>query len=247
MQSRLWKAGFIVAVAALWEAAGRSGDQLLLPPLSTVLTTMTSLLLSGELTDNFMASMTRLGEGLVAAAIIAFVAAKMIRSSEPVRDAVAPTLATIAAMPWIALLPVVVLLFGIGEAAKALTVAACAIFPMLSQAVSGEDDASPRRNANPVRWNEPTRAMASGTYSDAFDFQVKAFSFKSLRVGFSYGLAALIVAEFFASNSGLGYLMLQYMQMFNTPALYAITLVVFIIGVVGVALLNALENATAKH
>ena len=252
MRSRLMKAGVAVAIAAaiglIWEVAGRAANPMRFPPLSAVLAAMVSGFTSGNLTHQLQASLLVLAAGLFATAIVAFGAGRLIRANEEVRSAVAPSVAALAAMPFIALVPLVLLYFGYNNlASRVVAIVICATFPMLDQLLR-EPAARPRRRfVFASQRNEPVRAIMAGApvaidESSPWDMPIAA----PLRAAFSYGLSTLIFAEVIGSNSGLGFFIMRALSTFDLAAAEAGILVVGMVAAVGLGVLSAGKSQEAK-
>src|SRR5712691_13054617 len=104
----------------LWEGLARLGwiDQRFFPAPSSILATFAHLSASGELWANLAASLTRLFWGCLVGGIPALALGLAMGLYRPVRAIVDPLVAATYPVPKSAILPLVLLIFGLGEASK---------------------------------------------------------------------------------------------------------------------------------
>ena len=129
----------IAAFLALWEIAPRTGlvDEVFLPPFTTVIGAFADLVGSGGLADHLAASLSRALVGFSVAVVVAVPLGVAIGWYKPVADLLNPILEVFRNTAALALLPVFVLILGIGETSKiALVIYACT-FPILLNTISG--------------------------------------------------------------------------------------------------------------
>jgi NitT/TauT family transport system permease protein len=248
MPSWLVKTGLVLAIATIWEIAGRLGHSIVFPPLSAVLAAMVSRFVSGDLGRQLEMSLLVLGGGLLATAIVAFGAGKLIRANEALRKAAALSVAALAAMPFLALVPLILIYFGYNDpASRVIAILICATFPMLDQLLREPASPSQPRFAFPIQRNEPVRATMAGApvaivESSGWDLPVAA----PLRAAFTYGLSTLIFAEMVGSSSGLGFFIMRALTTFDLAAAEAGILVVGMVAAAGLATLSVGESQAAK-
>lgn len=129
----------IAALAATWEGAPRLGlvDRVFLPPLSEVLVAWWELLRSGQLAEHVGASLTRSLAGLGLAVLTAIPLGLLIGWYQPLAELLSPLLEVFRNTAALALLPVFVLILGLGETSKiALVLYACS-WPILLNTIAG--------------------------------------------------------------------------------------------------------------
>jgi hypothetical protein len=123
----------------IWELSARLGmiDTRFFPAPITILHTLIGLMDSGVLWIHTWASLQRLFWGFILGGIPALVLGIIMGLSRPVRAAIDPIIAATYPIPKSAILPLILLIFGLGEASKIVMVAIGMFYPICINAVAG--------------------------------------------------------------------------------------------------------------
>jgi sulfonate transport system permease protein len=196
-----------LAIILLWQAACAAGlvPARVLPAPSDVALAGWKLMISGELARNIAVSFWRASTGLVIGGGIGFafgLANGLSQLSSKLTDT---TLQMVRNIPHLAVIPLVILWFGIDEAAKLFLVALGVFFPIYLNTLHG------------IRTVDPQLIEMGRIYgmTDAELFRRVIFpgALPSIFVGLRFALGimwlTLIVAETIAASSGLGYMAMQ--------------------------------------
>src|SRR5262249_3305141 len=129
------------AAILLWQAASTAGmiDPLFLPSPLQIAVSLKALAMSGELARHFGASLMRVGIGWFLGAAGGGLVGTLIGLFPTWRSAGLPFISALFPIPKIALLPLLILWLGIGEASKVATIALGVFFPMAISAYAGVD------------------------------------------------------------------------------------------------------------
>jgi NitT/TauT family transport system permease protein len=129
----------ILIVLAAWEAATRYGlvSKALVPDLGSVAAAFWQLALSGELLFNASHSLGRAFAGLAAATAFGVVAGLLMATVRPVRLLVNPLVQVFYPMPKSALIPVVMVWFGLGDLSKIVLIFLGCILPVIVSTYNG--------------------------------------------------------------------------------------------------------------
>ncbi|MEU7474610.1 ABC transporter permease [Lentzea sp. NPDC042327] len=235
--------GKVVAIAvvlAVWEIAPRFGlvDSTFLPPFSTVLESWWDLAVSGKLLDNTQASLVRSLSGFGLAVAAAVPLGLLIGWYKPVANLLSPLLEVFRNTAALALLPVFVLLLGIGETSKIAIVCYACTWPVLLNTISA------------VRAVDPTllRLARSMDLSGFRLFQKVILPsavptvFTGVRLAGALSILVLVAAEMVGAKAGLGYLINASQFNFAIPQMYAGIITLSAIGVLFNQVLVALER-----
>ena len=147
-------------------------------------------------------------------------------------------LVALYSIPKITLYPIVLLAFGIGMPAKIAFGAIHGIVPIAIFALSAV------RNLNPV-YAKAARVMRMPPAQIASHVLLPAAIpeiFTGIRIGFSLTLIGTLLGEMFASQRGLGYLLIQAIGLHNVRVIMALTLLLVVIAVTASALLLAVDR-----
>ena len=191
----------------IWQVAAATGllPPLVLPAPSTVLAAAVRLTRSGELPANLLVSALRALAGLAMGGGLGFafgLANGVSRWSEALTDS---TLQMVRNIPHLALIPLVILWFGIGETAKVFLVALGCFFPMYINTLHG------------VRAVDPKLVEMARVYGFTglrlFRRVILPGALPAIIVGLRFALGVmwltLIVAETIAATSGIGHMAMQ--------------------------------------
>ncbi|MEU4791280.1 ABC transporter permease [Micromonospora tulbaghiae] len=236
----LHRSAALLALAAIWETVPRAGlvDRVFLPPLSEVLAAWWELLRSGQLADHVGASLTRSLTGLALAVVTAIPLGLLIGWYRPLADLLSPLLEVFRNTAALALLPVFVLILGLGETSKiALVLYACS-WPILLNTVAGVKGVDPLliRSARSMGLNH-LRLFQKVILPAAVPTV-----FTGVRLAGAYSILVLVAAEMVGAKAGLGYLVNYAQYNFAIPDMYAGIITISAIGLVVNQLLVAGER-----
>jgi NitT/TauT family transport system permease protein len=218
----------VLGFLLLWEAASRAGlvSTLFYPPPSTILRTLASLVARGELQVHLAASCLRIAAGFAWGAGIALLLGVLMGWSKPVRVVLDPLVAAAHPVPRLALLPLILLLFGIGETSRLVVIAISAFFPMLINAAAGVLQIEPiyfevARSFGAPRARVFTRVVLPGSLPAILT---------GARLALVSALRTTLAIELITSDKGLGHLLWFSWETFRTEELYATLAVIAFLG-----------------
>jgi NitT/TauT family transport system permease protein len=230
----------ILVLCLLWEVAPRIGllNPIFFPPLTKILRALVDILGKGSLLADVVVSLRRSIAGFSLAVMVAIpMGLLMGRYSrfEKVTDLLMQTLRN---TPQYALLPVFILVMGIGEASKIAITFYASIWMLLINTVSGVKSVDPLL----------VKAAKSMGTSDVALFRkvVLPASIPSIvsgaRLAVKASVVSVIGAEMLAAQSGVGHLIQNAQLMMRVPEMYAGILTLTVIGLVINYLLVWLEK-----
>ncbi|MDM7854831.1 ABC transporter permease [Cellulomonas alba] len=223
----------IVAFLALWEVAPRAGwvDPVFLPPFSTVARTFAELVADGTLVTHTTTSLARAGAGFAIALVIAVPLGLVIGSSSRVSSYLTPFFEIFRNTAALALLPVFILLLGIGETSKVAIVVYACFFPLLLSAILGV------RTVDPLLVKS-ARSLGIGRvalFAKVVLPSAVPTVFTGIRMAATSSVLVLLAAEMVGAKAGLGYFITYTQFNFQIPEMYA--------GIVAIALVGLAVNA----
>ena len=231
---------FVTTIIVIWElwARRKSASVILFPPPSVIAATLVKQARSGDLLRTVGATLRRLAAGVVLGGVPALFLGLIMGFSAKVRAAVDPLVAAAHSIPKIAVLPILMILLGIGEAPKIAVVAAAAFFPILINTMAGVRQISPIHfevahsygaSAPRIFW----RVLVPGSLPQILS---------GTRLALNGALLITIALEIVAARNGLGAAIWLAWQTLRTEELFAALVVASFLGVSFNATLVRLER-----
>ena len=237
---RLISLGSPLFLLLLWEGLVwvKWLDARFFPPPSTVFVVMAGMINSGELWQHLQISLWRVLAGFVAGALPAVALGLLMGWFRPLHAFFDPLIAAIYPVPKIALLPLFLIWFGLGEITKIVTVAVAVFFVVLITTVNG------------VRLVEPVLIEAAQSYgargwrlfSKVILPATLPAIFTGLRLGLGTALLVIVGAEFVASNKGIGYLIWVSWSTLAVNKMYVGLVVIAVLGLLSTSGLERLRR-----
>lgn len=176
----------------------------LLAPVSAFISLKT-LLLNGDLWMHILASLQRIGIGLLTALLIGIPIGLIIGLSAKIENVVGPSFQFLRMISPLSWMPVVVMLFGIGDAPIYFLLTFSAIWPIILNTASG------MKNINP-QWVELGRSLSATKSEMLFKIMLPAILgdiLNGLRLAIGIVWVVLVPCEMLGVNEGLGYFILD--------------------------------------
>lgn len=208
----------VAALIGLWSLCAWLVDQPILPSPWRVLTTLVDELSQGALIGHFLYSLWRVAASTLLSIALGAPAGLVLGQSQRLNRLFSPLIYLIYPIPKVVFLPVVLLFLGIGELPKITIIFLILFFQVL---VLVRDQAAAIRPELLMS----VRSLGAGRRA-LFRFVYLPASLPAvltaLRQSVGTAVAVLYVAEFFATQKGLGYYInLNGSTLFNYPAMYA--------------------------
>jgi ABC-type nitrate/sulfonate/bicarbonate transport system permease component len=237
----------VVAAFAAWEVATKAAASPYFLPPSSILTTMhrqwfsgpaSNLWLSSDARANLLPSLGRMLGGWAAASLGGIAIGVAIGRLRLFADLAEPIVHFGRAIPVPTLVPLFLFLWGIGTPMEVATIAFAVIWPVLLNTIDGA------RHVDPVHV-ETARAFRLGPGQRLVRIILPSAApkiFAGLRLALSLALVMMIISEFVGSTDGIGREMLQAQSDFDVPVMWAVIILLGILGVVFNAVFGVLEH-----
>jgi sulfonate transport system permease protein len=187
--------------------------------------------LSDGLIAESLFSLRALVLGLLIAIVLGIALGVLLGSIRRLAYLFEPALMALYVTPTVALLPLIVIWCGVGNASTTVIVALSAVFPILVNTMAGVRQLDPH-------WSRAVTAFGGDRFT-AFRLVAIQGSLPEILVGINLGigrgLIGIVVAEMYASSQGIGSLLNSYSHAIRIPELFV---VVIVIGVFGFALVQ---------
>lgn len=220
---------FLVVGLAWWAAAALElAPPFLLPAPETVATTAWELAQEGTLGRHLAVSLARIAAGFTGACLLALPMAIAFGLWPALARALDPIVDFLRHIPPLALIPLLILWLGIGEAQKLAVIILAAFFPIFLSAGTGIAQCDPKLI-------EVGRVCGLGRAAIVRRIVLPAALpsiLVGLRLGFGYSWRALVGAELIAASSGLGYMIVNAENLARTDIVIVGILVIGALGVV---------------
>jgi ABC-type nitrate/sulfonate/bicarbonate transport system permease component len=241
-QPRFYRYGFLVLILGVWELFGPLISPILFSyPSKIVVAAYHLTFVTGELPYYALQSLQVLFYGLGIAVLVGIPLAVVMARVRPVDWALDVPLNALYATPMAALVPLLVLWFGIHMQAKIIVVFLFAVFPVLINTYQGVRECD--KNMLEVARSFRSSEMQIWLHV-LLPFSVPYIA-AGIRLAIGRGLVGMVVAEFFTSISGLGYMITRYAHIFETDKTFVPVLLLMALGVAMTSALKWVERRIA--
>jgi sulfonate transport system permease protein len=229
-----------VVLLASWEVLAQIGwlSPQVLPAPSKVVKTAFKLAISGTLLNDLGVSMLRAGIGFAIGGGIGFALGTLVGFSRIAEAFIDRSVQMIRAIPFLALLPLVIVWFGVGEGQKIFLVSLGVAFPIYINTTLGIRQVDPKLL-------ELGRVQGLGTWQ-LIRRIILPGALPSILTGIRYSLAtawlALVVAETIGAQSGLGFLAMDAREFLRTDVIVLTIVIYALIGVAADSIAKLLER-----
>lgn len=228
----------VLLALGAWELSARFEliSPLFYPPPSEIAASLASLVKSGILISDLSASLKRIFSGFAIGGGAGLLVGLCMGWWRPLRLALDPLVAAVHPVPRLALLPLILLIFGIGETSRILVISMSCFFPLLINAIAGV------RQIDPIHF-EVARNFGARS-PQVFLHVVLPGSLPSVMAGTRLSLISALkttlAIELIIADRGLGHLVWQAWETFRPEELYATLVVIALLGIVMNAALKRL-------
>jgi ABC-type nitrate/sulfonate/bicarbonate transport system permease component len=231
----------VVIFLTIWQFAGSHVNPILLATPTRVWHSFVNLIQDGTLGPAFLRAMEVLGTGFGIAAVTGIVIGILMGRSQIARSVLNPYVSFFQATPLIALTPLVVIWTGIGFTSEVLITVLLAVWSIIINTAEGI------RNT-PVTLLDMARVYRSSELSVVRNVAVPhaiPYIFAGLRIGLAKALIGVIIGEMDISLKGLGGLIQDSGDAFQTAPLLAAIISSSLVGVIGTVILELLRRRIA--
>jgi len=232
----------VVTFFVVWELTGRDANPLLMTYPTAIFEAGWQILTSGELLEAFAQSMTVFVIGMFISIIGGIAIGVMIGQWWFFEYTLDPFINALYAIPRIALVPLIMLWVGLQDTGKITILVSIAIFPVIINTYSGIKD---------VRGSLLEIGRAFGASERQIFFRITLpsavpFVMTGIRLAVGLGIIGMIVAEFFTAINGLGGLIVNYANVFQTAKVFVPIIVLGLMGVGLTELVQYIERRLSR-
>lgn len=239
-RDRLISVASPIGLLLAWEIAAQLNliDVRFFPAPSSILTELVKLAASGELLENVTISLQRIFLGFLLGGIPGLVIGIVMGISRPIRAFVDPLIAATYPIPKSSILPLILLIFGLGEMSKVMMVAIGVFYPVAINATAGVLQISPiyldvGKSFKASRWDTFRTIALPGALP---------FIMTGIKLGMGLALILIAIAEMVGAKSGIGFMIWSAWETFSVGRMYVGLFVIALIGFVLSLALNEVER-----
>jgi NitT/TauT family transport system permease protein len=216
-------------------------NELLIPPPSSVIRSMWKMGLSGELNRHLLATLFEFVCGFSTACIIGILLGYLMGRHRWFDDLMDPWIATLYSIPVIAFVPFIIIWFGIGLFSKIIVVFKITAVAIILNTAAGI------KNIDPV-WLELSKSLRLSSWETTYKIRLPAalpYIITGMRLGVGRAMLGVIVAELMAANAGLGYLLRDAAETWDSPKLFVTVVLLAAMGMGSFTLIKKGEQKLA--
>jgi len=227
----------------LWEALTRLllENELLIPPPSSVIRSLWRMSLSGELNRHLLATLFEFASGFSTACIVGIVLGYLMGRYRWFDELMDPWIATLYSIPVIAFVPLIIIWFGIGLFSKIIVVFKITAVAIMLNTAAGV------KNLDPV-WLELSQSMRLSPWQTTLKIRLPGalpYIVTGMRLGVGRAMLGVIVAELMAANAGLGFLLRDASETWDSPKLFVTVVLLAAMGMGSFTLIKKGEQRLA--
>jgi ABC-type nitrate/sulfonate/bicarbonate transport system permease component len=229
-----------IGLIALWQILLMAGigDRRFVPAPSDIAWRYWDMVVSGELETNTLVTLWRVLAGFVLGSIPGIVVGLLMAMFRPVRIFFDPLIASLFPIPKIALMPLLLLVFGFGDASKIALVVIAVFFPVVVNTYVGA------ANIERIYWDVAKNYGASQSmiFRRIVFFGALPMIFAGLRIALAVSFIVLVAAEFVATKTGIGYLIWNSWELMQVDVMFVGIVTVGVLGLIAAVILQEVER-----
>ena len=231
----------LIFVLLIWEYYGRRVNPILFTYPSAIARAFVTLVANGELQSYMKESLLVLAYASVLSVLAGVLLGVVMGRFSIVEWAADIYVNALYSTPMVAVVPLIVLWFGFKVPAKVIIVFLFMVFPVLLNTYEGVKNVD--RNLQEVA--RSFCSSESQLWRHLIIPSAVPFIVAGVRLAIGRGLVGMIVAEFYTSVTGLGYMIVRYANALETDKLFVPIVVVMILGVGLLSLAKWVEGRIA--
>jgi len=229
-----------IALLVLWQALLMLGigDRRFVPAPSDIAWRYWEMVKSGELARHTAITLYRVFVGFFLGCIPGIVVGLLMAMFRPVRIFFDPLIASLFPIPKIALMPLLLLAFGFGDASKIALVVIAVFFPVVVNTYVGA------ANIEKIYWDVAKNFGATQwmVFRRIVFFGALPMIFAGLRIALAVSFIVLVAAEFVATKAGIGYLIWNSWELLQVDVMFVGIVTVGILGLIATVALKEIER-----
>ena len=224
----------------LWELLAQIGaiDIRLFSSPSLIFKSFIPLMLSGDLINNTAVSVQRVILGFIAGSVPGILLGISMGLSPFIRSAIEPMIAATYPIPKLALMPLILLIFGLGETSKIFTIAIGVFYLVVINTMAGV-----------LSIDKIYLDVAKNFGASRKDFYLTValpgalpMIFAGLKLGMGMALILIVAAELSAAKAGIGWMIWRSYDMFDIEQMFVALIMLSVLGYIFSLILDLIER-----
>lgn len=224
----------------LWEVLAQIGaiDIRLFSSPSLIFKSFIPLMLSGDLLNNTAVSVQRVILGFIAGSVPGILLGISMGLSPFIRSAIEPMIAATYPIPKLALMPLILLIFGLGETSKIFTIAIGVFYLVVINTMAGV-----------LSIDKIYLDVAKNFGASRKDFYLTValpgalpMIFAGLKLGMGMALILIVAAELSAAKAGIGWMIWRSYDMFDIEQMFVALIMLSVLGYIFSLILDLIER-----
>jgi NitT/TauT family transport system permease protein len=224
----------------VWELLARTGtiDTRLLSSPLLIIKSLMPMVTSGELMHNTLVSVERIMLGFVAGSVPGVVLGLTMGLSPVIRSAIEPMIQATYPIPKLAIMPLILLIFGLGESSKVFTIGIGVFYLVVINSMAGV-----------LHIEKIYLDVAKNFGASRKDFYLTValpgalpMIFTGLKLGMGMALILVVAAEMSAAKAGVGWMIWRAYDMFAIEQMFVALMVLSVLGYLFSILLDIAEH-----
>lgn len=229
-----------LSLLLVWELLARAGiiDTRLLSSPTLIVRALVPLLVSGELLHNTLVSVQRIVVGFIAGSVPGVLLGVAMGLSPLVRSAVEPMIQATYPIPKLAIMPLILLVFGLGETSKAFTIGIGVFYLVVINSMAGV-----------LHIEKIYMDVAKNFGASRKDYYLTValpgalpMIFTGLKLGMGMALILVVAAEMSAAKAGVGWMIWRAYDMFAIEQMFVALIVLSVLGYLFSIVLDLAEH-----
>lgn len=227
LRDNLLRVGSLIVILIVWEIYGRSVNRLLFAPISAIVQAAVEIIGSGELWKYLSISLVVMAQGLGLAVLVGVPLGVLMARVRAIDTVLEMYINALYSMPMVAIVPLLVLWFGFDTPAKTIVVFLFTVFPLILNTYQGVRNVETNLLEVAHSFCSNERQM----WRDVIVPSALPYILVGLRLAVGRALVGMVIADFYMAVSGIGYLVQQYSNSFQTAKLFVPVLALMLMGV----------------
>jgi NitT/TauT family transport system permease protein len=238
MKPRTLRLLSVVTLALIWEIAGRTGNNRLLPPLSVVVVAWFELLVSGQLFRALAISLQAMALGFLLSALVGVPLGLLMGRYRRLESFLEIYMAALLTVPMISFIPFLVIAFGLGLHSRVWIVFLFAFVIIVINTTAGVRNVDATLTEMARSFGARERDLFLKVILPAALPMIMA----GLRLGMGRAVLGMVTSELILAVVGFGAMLMTFSASYDSPALFATILTIVLLAVALLALIQYLDR-----